>query len=76
MGIFGWKFSYFYDLVEKFMLGFLFDEKLVGMNEDDFVMVLIVVKGIGVWLVYMFMIFYLYKLDVFFVGDLGICKGF
>lgn len=52
---------YFYDLVDKFVLGVLLDEKFMVMeDEDDLVIVLIVVKGIGVWFVYMFMIFYLY----------------
>lgn len=58
------------------MLGFFLEVKFIIMNEDDFVKVLMVVKGIGVWLVYMFMIFYLCKFDVFFVGDLVICKVF
>jgi DNA-3-methyladenine glycosylase II len=75
-GISGRKATYLHDLAEKFACGFLSDEKLVAMSEDDLVTALTAVKGIGVWSAHMFMIFYLHKPDVLPVGDLGIRKGF
>ena len=76
VGISGRKATYLHDLAEKFTSGFLADEKLMVMNEDDLVTALTAVKGIGVWSAHMFMIFYLHKPDVLPVGDLAIRKGF
>ena len=76
VGISGRKAIYLHDLAEKFSSGFLADERLVVMNEDDLVTALTAVKGIGVWSAHMFMIFYLHKPDVLPVGDLAIRKGF
>lgn len=76
VGISGRKSSYLHDLADKFSSGFLTDEKLAVMSEDDLVTALTAVKGIGVWSAHMFMIFHLHKPDVLPVGDLGIRKGF
>jgi len=76
VGISGRKSTYLHDLADKFSSGFLTDEKLAVMSEDDLVTALTAVKGIGVWSAHMFMIFHLHKPDVLPVGDLGIRKGF
>lgn len=76
VGISGRKAIYLHDLADKFSSGFLTDEKLAVMSEDDLVTALTAVKGIGVWSAHMFMIFHLHKSDVLPVGDLGIRKGF
>lgn len=76
VGISGRKATYLHDLAEKFTTGFLSDEKLAVMSEDELVTALTAVKGIGVWTAHMFMIFHLHKSDVLPVGDLGIRKGF
>lgn len=76
VGISGRKATYLHDLAEKFTSGFLSDEKLVVMSEDELVTALTTVKGIGVWSVHMFMMFYLHKPDVLPVGDLALRKGF
>ncbi|CAK9219648.1 unnamed protein product [Sphagnum troendelagicum] len=76
IGISGRKASYLHDLANHFVTGALSDDIIQQMDEETLMAALTAVKGIGVWSVHMFMIFWLHKSDVLPVGDLGVRKGF
>jgi DNA-3-methyladenine glycosylase II len=50
--------------------------KLNGMDDEDIIKRLIVVRGVGRWTVEMFLIFTLGRLDVLPLDDYGVRKGF
>ncbi|CAA3016505.1 probable DNA-3-methyladenine glycosylase 2 isoform X2 [Olea europaea subsp. europaea] len=64
-----------YDLANKYNFGILMDESVVKMDDRSLFTMLSMVKGIGSWLVHMFMIFSLHRPDVLPVSDLGVRKG-
>lgn len=76
VGISGRKASYLHGLADHFITGKLSDNDIVTMDEEALMAALTAVKGIGVWSVHMFMIFWLHKSDVLPIGDLGVRKGF
>lgn len=75
IGVSGRKASYLHDLAEKYKNGTLSDSSILEMDDEALLAKLTVVKGIGVWSVYMFMIFSLRRPDVLPIGDLGVRKG-
>ncbi|KAJ1976314.1 hypothetical protein H4R34_004026 [Dimargaris verticillata] len=69
------KASYILDLAHKFDTKAIDDEKLVTLDSVEISKLLCQVKGIGQWTADMFLIFYLKRLDVFPVLDLGVRRG-
>ena|SRR5665213_4038482 len=70
------KTKYLRDLAARFIDGTIDPSKFNKMTDDVIREHLIVVKGIGRWTADMFLMFTLYRPDVFPTGDLGIQKGF
>lgn len=69
------KIKYLKDLSYKVSSKEIDLKKLKDMSDEEVMMELISVKGIGPWTVEMFLIFDLKRDDVFSKGDLGIRKG-
>jgi len=69
------KVSYVKDLAKKVKNKEIHLEKLDLMDEDEIVIELTKVKGIGEWTAEMFLMFSLKREDVFSHGDLGLRKG-
>ena len=75
-GISPQKMGYLRDLAKRFMDGTIDPSLFKKMTDDEIKEHLLVVKGIGPWTAEMFLMFTLYRPDVFPTGDLGIRKGF
>ena len=71
-GISRQKHSYIIDLSEKFMTQTEIFEGLSELPDEEIIVALTSIKGIGVWTAQMFLMFTLGRLDVFPVGDLAI----
>jgi DNA-3-methyladenine glycosylase II len=69
------KVTYIKDLSEKIQSKELRIRSLKGKSDEDVILHLTQVKGIGRWTAEMFLIFSLGRLDVLPVGDLGLKKG-
>ncbi|MBI3842775.1 MAG: DNA-3-methyladenine glycosylase 2 family protein [Thaumarchaeota archaeon] len=69
------KIGYLKDLARKIEDGQIKIKTLSKMNDDEIILQLTQVKGIGRWTAEMFLIFSLGREDVFPVGDLGLRKG-
>ena len=69
------KAAYIQDLALKVIDGTIQFDHLDKLTNDDIIMELTKVKGVGVWTVHMFLIFCMGRLDVLPVGDLGIRNG-
>ncbi|HSD05377.1 MAG TPA: DNA-3-methyladenine glycosylase [Nitrosopumilaceae archaeon] len=74
-GLSGMKVKYIKDLSEKIESKELRMRSLKNMTDEEVIMQLTQVKGIGRWTAEMFLIFSLGRLDVLPVGDLGLKKG-
>ncbi len=74
-GLSGMKVKYIKDLSEKIESKELKMRSLKNMTDEEVIMQLTQVKGIGRWTAEMFLIFSLGRLDVLPVGDLGLKKG-
>ena len=66
------KTKYLRDLAEKAQAGIIQLEKISHLTNDEIILQLTQVNGIGVWTVQMLLIFSLGRLDVFPGADLGI----
>ena len=66
------KVGFVRDLATRVADGRLDLKKLRYLDDDEVIAVLTEVKGIGVWSAHMHLIFYLGRLDVLPVGDLGV----
>ncbi|MDR3547615.1 MAG: DNA-3-methyladenine glycosylase [Candidatus Pacebacteria bacterium] len=75
-GISPQKMAYLRDLARRFMDGTIDPSRFKKMTDQEIKDHLLVVKGIGPWTAEMFLMFTLYRPDVFPTGDLGIRKGF
>jgi len=75
VGLSGQKLRYMRDLSARVQDGSLALHALDGMTDDDVVVALTQVKGIGRWTAEMFLMFRLHRPDVLPVGDLGIVKA-
>jgi len=69
------KISYLRDLAERVSDGRLDLAALEHQPDEDVVVAITAVKGLGRWSAEMFLMFRLNRPDVFPVGDLGIVKG-
>ena len=74
-GLSGQKLRYLRDLCARIADGSLPLDALDHMTDDDVIVALTEVKGIGRWTAEMFLMFRLHRPDVLPVGDLGIVKA-
>jgi len=70
------KLSYLRDLAEKFASGQLRDDEFAALEDEEAILRVASVKGIGRWTAEMFLIFSLGRPDVLPVDDLGVRRGF
>jgi len=70
------KVRYVRDLAEQSMQGKISYEEMVEQSDEEVILELTKVKGIGRWTAEMFLIFTLGRPDVFSHGDLGLLRGF
>jgi DNA-3-methyladenine glycosylase II len=70
------KMSYIQDLARKFDSGEIETEMLMNTGNNDCHKILTQVKGIGTWIVDMFLLFCLKRQDVLPLADLGVRRGF
>jgi DNA-3-methyladenine glycosylase II len=75
-GISPQKMGYLRDLAKRFTDGTIDPTNFKKMTDDEIREHLLVVKGVGPWTADMFLMFTLYRQDIFPTGDLGIQKGF
>jgi DNA-3-methyladenine glycosylase II len=66
------KIGYIRDLAEHALSGKVDFDRLPGMSDEDVIVALTDIKGVGVWTAHMFLIFALRRPNVLAVGDLGI----
>jgi DNA-3-methyladenine glycosylase II len=66
------KIGYIRDLAEHALSGKVDFEKLHAMSDEEVIVTLTDIKGIGVWTAHMFLIFALRRPNVLPVGDLGV----
>jgi len=69
------KARYIQDLAAKIIDGTVVFDNIDGLSNDEIIVELTKVKGIGVWTVHMFLMFCMSRLDVLPTGDLGIRNG-
>ena len=69
------KISYLRDLAERVHDGRLDLDGLEGRSDEDVILAITAVRGLGRWSAEMFLMFRLNRPDVFPVADLGIAKG-
>jgi len=72
VGLSGQKTRYIKDLASKVLDGSVRFDHLDQLSNDEVVVELTAVKGIGEWTVHMFLIFCMGRFDVLPIGDLGI----
>lgn len=66
------KIGYIRDLAEHALSGRVDFEKLPSMSDDEVIIALTDIKGVGVWTAHMFLIFALRRPNVLPTGDLGV----
>jgi DNA-3-methyladenine glycosylase II len=66
------KLGYIRDLAEHALSGKVDFARLPGMSDDEVIVSLTDIKGVGVWTAHMFLIFSLRRPNVLPVGDLGV----
>lgn len=71
VGISRQKMGYLRDLAQKWSDGHINHRRFAKMSDEEIIVALTQVKGIGRWTAEMFLIFCLGRLDVLPVGDLG-----
>jgi DNA-3-methyladenine glycosylase II len=69
------KVSYLRSLAEHVVSGELELERLDELSDEDVIVELVAVKGLGLWTAHMFLMFHLERPDVLPVGDLGIRRA-
>jgi DNA-3-methyladenine glycosylase II len=69
------KVGYLRSLAEHVLSGELELERLDDLPDEQVIVELVAVKGLGLWTAHMFLMFHLQRPDVLPVGDLGIRKG-
>jgi DNA-3-methyladenine glycosylase II len=75
VGVSPQKLKYVRDLCTRILDGSLELETLASLPDDEVIVALTSVKGIGRWTAEMFLMFRLHRPDVLPVGDLGIVKA-
>ncbi len=71
VGVSRQKMAYLRDLASKWQEDFINPRRFARMHDEEIILALTQVKGIGRWTAEMFLIFSLGRLDVLPVGDLG-----
>jgi DNA-3-methyladenine glycosylase II len=66
------KIGYIRDLAEHALSGKVDFDRLPGMSDEEVIVALTDIKGVGVWTAHMFLIFALRRPNVLAVGDLGV----
>lgn len=66
------KIGYIRDLAEHALSGKVDFDRLPGMSDEEVIITLTDIKGVGVWTAHMFLIFALRRPNVLAVGDLGV----
>ena len=66
------KIGYIRDLAEHALSGKVDFARLPGMSDEEVIIALTDIKGVGVWTAHMFLIFSLRRPNVLPVGDLGV----
>ena len=66
------KIGYIRDLAEHALSGKLDFDRLPGLTDEEVIVALTDIKGVGVWTAHMFLIFALQRPNVLAVGDLGV----
>ena len=69
------KVSYLRSLAEHVLSGELELERLDELSDEEVIVELVAVKGLGMWTAQMFLMFHLERPDVLPVGDLGIRRA-
>jgi DNA-3-methyladenine glycosylase II len=69
------KVGYLRSLAEHVTSGELELERLDELSDEDVIVELVAVKGLGMWTAHMFLMFHLERPDVLPVGDLGIRRA-
>src|SRR6267154_4533344 len=69
------KISYIRDLAGHAISGSLDLRRTEGMSDEEVIVMLTSIKGIGVWTAHMFLIFALRRPNVLATGDLGVRMG-
>ncbi len=69
------KGSYIQDLALKVIEGTIRFDQLDALTNEEIIIELTQIKGVGVWTVHMFLMFCMGRLDVLPIGDLGIKNG-
>lgn len=69
------KVGYLRSLAEHVLSGELELERLDELSDEDVIVELVAVKGLGMWTAHMFLMFHLERPDVLPVGDLGIRRA-
>jgi len=72
IGLSGAKVNYIRNVCEFFIENRLSDEHLHALNDEEVILLLVQIKGVGRWTVEMLLIFAMGREDVFAVDDLGI----
>ena len=72
LGLSGQKTAYIRDLARHTRAGTVVFEDLPALPDDEVILRLTQVKGVGVWTAHMFLIFALQRTDILPTGDLGI----
>ncbi|MDB5183887.1 MAG: DNA-3-methyladenine glycosylase [Candidatus Saccharibacteria bacterium] len=72
IGLSGQKYKYLRDLADHFVRDSMVFDHLDTLSDDEVVMELTKVKGIGIWTAQMFLMFTLVRPDVFAPGDRGL----
>lgn len=75
-GLSGSKAASLHDLASKVVSGLVRLGRIGRLADDDVVVELVQVRGIGPWTAHMFLIFTLKRQDVWPVGDLGVRAGY
>jgi DNA-3-methyladenine glycosylase II len=75
LGLSQQKAKYVRDLAEKTLAGEVSFARLTELSDEEVIEHLTQVKGVGVWTVHMFLMFYLRRPNVLPTGDLGICNA-
>jgi 3-methyladenine DNA glycosylase/8-oxoguanine DNA glycosylase len=70
------KLAYLRDLAQKFAAAELGEHEFADLDDEDVILRVTSVKGIGRWTAEMFLIFSLGRPDVLPVDDLGVRRGF
>jgi DNA-3-methyladenine glycosylase II len=76
VGISRQKCRYIRDLADHFASGRVPTRRLGRMSDEEIILSLTQVKGVGVWTAQMFLMFVMCRPDVLPVDDLGLRKGF